>query len=86
MESAFVDVSLTWYPDYRARLSDGTPLLTDVGDGGVLRIWLPENAAGSVKVYYREPGYVRLGKLIPLLAFSGVCLMMGKRKKKDKTV
>lgn len=86
MESAFVDVSLTWYPDYCAKLSDGTPLLTDVGDGGVLRIWLPENAAGSVKVYYREPGYVRLGKLISLLAFSGVCLMMGKRKKKDKTV
>lgn len=77
----YVDVSLTWYPDYRAKLTDGTVLQTGIGDGGVLRIYLPEAAKGTVQVFYREPWYIGLGRLVSLLAFAGICLWIRREKK-----
>ena len=64
-----MDLSLTWYPDYRAELSDGTALQTGVGDGGVLRVYLPEGESGTVMVTYREPWYILAGRCISLLSF-----------------
>lgn len=81
---AYVDVSLTWYPDYGARLSDGTELTTGIGDGGVLRVYLPEEAKGSVKVFYREPGYIHLGRWISLVSFLGVCLVWVRKSASKK--
>lgn len=80
----FVDVSLTWYPDYRAELSDGTALATGIGDGGVLRVYLPEDASGTVRVFYREPWYIPVGRVISVLTFLGVCILVGRRKKKER--
>lgn len=68
-EEGYVDLSLTWYPDYRAELSDGTALQTGVGDGGVLRVYLPEGESGTVMVTYREPWYILAGRCISLLSF-----------------
>ncbi len=77
---SYVDLSLTWYPDYQAKLSDGTALSTGVGDGGVLRVYLPDAASGTVEVYYREPWYVHAGRLVSLLAFGSICVVLFRKR------
>ena len=81
---SFVDVSLTWYPDYQAELADGTALQTGVGDGGVLRVYLPEQTSGMVRVVYREPWYIQGGRLVFLTALAGLCIFIFRRKKNTK--
>lgn len=81
---SFVDVSLTWYPDYQAELADGTALQTGVGDGGVLRVYLPEQTSGTVRVVYREPWYIQGGRLVSLTALAGLCIFIFRRKKNTK--
>ena len=79
-----MEVSLTWYPVDQAELADGTALQTGVGDGGLLRVYLPEQTSGTVQVVYREPWYIQGGRLVSLTALAGLCIFIFRRKKNTK--
>ncbi len=79
----WVDVSFTWYPNYRAYDEDGNRLTTGIGDQGVLRVYLPETAEGTVNIRYREPFVYWAGRLVSLLSFLMLVFLIkkpGKRK------
>jgi hypothetical protein len=76
-EAAWVDVSFTYYPNYRAYTEDGKALTTGIGDQGVLRVYLPEDKSANVMVEYREPWYYQAGRLISLLSLLAVLIWIG---------
>lgn len=82
----WVDVSFTYYPNYRAYAEDGTRLQTGVGDQGVLRVYLPEAASGRVEVCYQEPWYYLAGRLVSLGAFLLLLFLLAVKRKKKLSV
>lgn len=81
---SYVDLSFTWYPDYQAKLSDGTRLTTAVGDGGVLRVYLPEAKSGRVEISYQEPWYIPAGRIVSILTFLSLLFGIWKIRRKTR--
>ncbi len=84
----WVDVPFTYYPNYKAYQEDGTRLRTDVGEQGVLRVWLPENVKeGTVQIAYEEPWFYMAGRLLSAGCLIGLIVdrsILQKRKKKEQ--
>ena len=70
----WVDVPFTYYPNYCAFTADGQALRTEVGEQGVLRVYLPEEASGRIEVTYREPGYYLAGRVAAALCLLSIVL------------
>ncbi len=84
-EELWVEVPFTYYPNYRACMEDGTKLKTTVGDQGVVRVYLPDEESGTVRIYYQEPWYVTGARLISaaaLLGFAAAYLFQKYKKEK----
>lgn len=72
---SYVDLSLHYYPDYRAYDAEGSELQTSVNDRLCLRVWLPEGStSGSVTVAYTSPQWYTIADLISLTSALGLCL------------
>lgn len=75
-QELWVDVPFTYYPNYRASLKDGTLLRTDVGEQGVLRVYLPAAETESITVTYREPWYVVAGRVLSACGFLALLIFI----------
>lgn len=81
-EERWVDVPFTYYPNYRAYGEDGTELDVEVGDQGVVRVELPEETEGLIKVKYKEPWYYLAGRLISIIYLLALAIGIFRKKKK----
>lgn len=79
---SYVELPLLYYKGYTAQAEDGRTLLVACGDNNVVRVLLPADFTGKVKVAFVEPWYWRGAELISLLTIAGICIMQLRRRRK----
>lgn len=90
-DRSYVDCSLLYYSGYTAGdVVTGEELVTEAGENGLVRVWLPAGYEGRVRVRYQEMWYWRLAELVSLLGVAGMLILLvrnrgkGNRKKEQK--
>lgn len=65
--ASYIDIPLYYYPEYQAFI-DGSPMEVTIGDGGVIRLLIPEGSTGGqITVSYIEPLLWKIGNIISLI-------------------
>lgn len=84
-EEAYIDVPITYYPGYAARI-DGQPAQVRCADSGVVRVMLPaDRREGTLRVEYRESPMVVAADIFSALTLlaclAGLIVSQARRKK-----
>ena len=86
-QDIYIDVPLTYYTGYQARL-DGQPVAVTYSEKGVVRVYLPEGCpGGKLEVFYEDGLVVKLANVMSLLTWMGflaVRIIPGIRKRITK--
>ncbi len=80
-EEYYIDVPLTYYPVYEAKIN-GNKAGTGISDGGVVRVYIPEGIfEGELTVSYAESLAYRLMDILSLLSFVGFAAVLCVKKR-----
>lgn len=81
---AYIDVPITYYPGYEARI-DGQPAQVRCADSGVVRVLLPEDRReGTLRVAYRERPMVVAADILSALTLLAclACLIVSQARRR----
>lgn len=85
-EQGYIEVPLLYYPHYKVQDSAGDKLQTIPGDNNVLRINLPANYQGSIRIACQEPVSWRIAEIISLICLGLFVVELRKSKKRQAIV
>lgn len=75
-QNVYIDVPMIYYPGYKAYV-DGEPAKTELSEGGVVRVLLPEEKKeGWLTVEYEESRSYRIADLISLISIVGFLIYL----------
>ncbi|MFA9376829.1 MAG: hypothetical protein ACERKZ_08745 [Lachnotalea sp.] len=63
-EEQYIEIPLAYYPFYKAKLNNTSYLKIAKGDNNIVRIIVPSNTVGNIKVKYVEPNLWRLTDVV----------------------
>lgn len=85
-EEQYIEVPLAYYPFYKARLDNKEELKISKGENNVVRIAIPANSGGKVKIYYQKEMLWLVADIISAIAIILLLMNFSAIKQNKKTM